>query len=79
MSADLITGVKSFNISLQDEQVTVETNLPSGAVQQILEETGRKAILRGHGTTKGICGQSSSLCCEGLSFLLSHIVWFYFL
>ena len=45
-------GVQSFNINLHDEQVTVQTYLPSGKVQQILEETGRKAILRGHGTTQ---------------------------
>ncbi|XP_028405838.1 copper chaperone for superoxide dismutase-like [Dendronephthya gigantea] len=45
-------GVESFNINLHDEQVTVETNLPSGLIQQILEQTGRKAILRGHGATQ---------------------------
>ncbi|CAB4002671.1 Copper chaperone for superoxide dismutase [Paramuricea clavata] len=45
-------GVRSYNINLRDEQVTVETNLPSGEMQQLLEETGRKAILRGHGTTQ---------------------------
>ncbi|XP_028393737.1 uncharacterized protein LOC114518042 isoform X2 [Dendronephthya gigantea] len=47
-----IKGVESFNINLHDEQVTVETNLPSGLIQQILEQTGRKAILRGHGATQ---------------------------
>jgi hypothetical protein len=50
----MIAGIKSYIINLNDEQVTIETNLPSGNVQQILEGTGRKAILRGHGTTQGI-------------------------
>lgn len=50
----LITGVKLYNINLHDERVTVETNLPSDEIQHILEETGRKAILRGHGTVQGI-------------------------
>lgn len=45
-------GIKEYNINLQDEQVTLITNIPSGKIQQILEGTGRKVILRGQGGTQ---------------------------
>ncbi|XP_046839235.1 copper chaperone for superoxide dismutase-like [Xenia sp. Carnegie-2017] len=47
-----VQGIKEYNINLQDEQVTLITNIPSGKIQQILEETGRKVILRGQGGTQ---------------------------
>ena len=49
----ILLGVKSYSINLQDEQVIIESLLPSGIIHQLLESTGRKAILRGHGSETG--------------------------
>jgi hypothetical protein len=49
----------------------VETNLPSGEIQQLLEETGRKAILRGHGTTQGMGKFRSSSLTVIIYFVIS--------
>lgn len=48
-----ISGVNSYIINLQDEQVIVESILPTGEIHKLLEDTGRKAIFRGQGTQAG--------------------------
>ena len=40
-------------MNLDNEQVLVETTLPSGQIQELLEQTGRKTVLRGHGAGGG--------------------------
>ncbi|XP_078591575.1 copper chaperone for superoxide dismutase-like [Branchiostoma floridae x Branchiostoma japonicum] len=42
-------GVHSFSIDLPTEQVVVETTLPSAKVQELLESTGRRAVIKGMG------------------------------
>jgi copper chaperone for superoxide dismutase len=42
-------GIESIDISLDNETVIVETSLPSSEVQQKIESTGRRAILKGYG------------------------------
>ena len=37
-------------MNLDNEQVIVETTLPTGKVQELIENSGRMAILRGLGT-----------------------------
>lgn len=49
-----VTGVKNVNINLEKEQVTVETVLPASQVQQLIENTGRKAVVKGYGRGEGI-------------------------
>lgn len=43
-------GIESFTVNLDKEQVIVETTLSTGQVQQLIENSGRMAILRGLGT-----------------------------
>ena len=47
-------GVDSFSVNLEQEQVIVETALPSWKVQEMLESTGLKTILRGRGAVRGL-------------------------
>lgn len=42
-------GIKSVYVNVSDEVVLVETSLPSSAVQQCLEDTGRLVVFRGYG------------------------------
>jgi len=44
-----VKGIESVNISLDKETVIVETSLPSAEVQQKIEATGRRAVLKGYG------------------------------
>lgn len=44
-------GIKSFTVNLDNEQVIVETTLSTGKVQELLENSGRLAILRGLGAS----------------------------
>jgi copper chaperone for superoxide dismutase len=46
-----VKGIESVNISLDKETVIVETSLPSAEVQQKIETTGRRAVLKGYGGT----------------------------
>ena len=41
-------------MNLAEEQVVVETLLPSGQIQELLESTGRNTVLRGHGAGGGV-------------------------
>ena len=50
MAVYLITsGIKSFTVDLDTEQVIVETTLSTSQVQKMIENSGRMAILRGLG------------------------------
>ena len=49
-----LAGIKAVEVDLSNEQVIVETSLPSGKVQDLLEQTGKTAIFRGHGYKKGV-------------------------
>lgn len=42
-------GIEILDISLDRETVIVETSLPSAEVQQKIESTGRRAVLKGYG------------------------------
>ncbi|XP_070570243.1 copper chaperone for superoxide dismutase-like [Ptychodera flava] len=53
---DGIQEIKTLDINLGNEQVVIETTLPSSQVIDILESTGRRATLQGHGSA--ISGQS---------------------
>ncbi|XP_064623590.1 copper chaperone for superoxide dismutase-like isoform X2 [Lineus longissimus] len=46
-------GIQSFSIDLPTETVVVETSLPSQVIQDIMETTGRRAVLKGMGNTLG--------------------------
>ena len=63
-----LLGVKSFTVNLDTEQVIVETILSTGQVQDLIENSGRMAILRGLGAP----GKTGLVCklpyCE--SFML---------
>ena len=50
MAVSLMTsGIKSFTVDLDTEQVIVETTLSTSQVQKMIENSGRMAILRGLG------------------------------
>jgi len=44
-----VEGIKSFTVNLETEQVIVESTLSTGQVQELIEISGRMAILRGLG------------------------------
>jgi copper chaperone for superoxide dismutase len=44
-----VKGIESVDISLDKETVIIETSLPSAEVQQKIESTGRRAVLKGYG------------------------------
>jgi len=51
----LFSGVKSVNVQLEQSLVTVTTILPAVRIQELIEETGRKAVLFGVKATEGWC------------------------
>lgn len=53
-----LNGVESFKISVPDKSVVVKTSLPSQVVQEALNQSGRKAVLKGFGSSTG---QNTSL------------------
>lgn len=44
-----VNGIENIDISLEKGSVVVETNLPYSVIQEKIEESGRKAILKGYG------------------------------
>ena len=42
-------GVTSYDINLDQGSVLVDTNLPYSKIQEAIEQTGRKAVLKGYG------------------------------
>jgi len=57
-SLENLDGVQNVSIDLEKQQVLVETSLPSSVIQEKIESTNRKAILKGIGT---ISNGSSSI------------------
>ncbi|XP_043931927.1 copper chaperone for superoxide dismutase [Protopterus annectens] len=45
-----VSGIRSVKINLESEQVLVETTLTSQEVQDLIESTGRRAVLKGMGS-----------------------------
>lgn len=50
-----VEGVNNYQISLEQGSVVVDTNLPHSKIQEIIETTGRKAVLKGYGGGIQIC------------------------
>jgi len=76
-------GVKSFSIDVETQQVLVECTLPVAEVLAMIENTGRRAVL------KGIGGSEQGLCvcvcvCVCVIFSRKHVatdafLWFFLL
>lgn len=47
-------GINDFQISLEKSSVIVDTNLPHTTIHEIIESTGRKAVLKGYGGKKKV-------------------------
>ncbi|XP_013404594.1 copper chaperone for superoxide dismutase isoform X1 [Lingula anatina] len=45
-----VKGIQSLEINLEKEQVIVETSLPSEEVKQLLEQSGKRAVIMGYGS-----------------------------
>ncbi|XP_062892685.1 copper chaperone for superoxide dismutase-like [Mobula hypostoma] len=46
-----VDGIRSVQINLSEEQVLIDTMLNSGEVQALIESTGRRAVLKGMGSS----------------------------
>lgn len=44
-----LDDVNDFQISLESGSVIIDTNLPHTTIHEIIESTGRKAVLKGYG------------------------------
>ncbi|XP_031848452.2 copper chaperone for superoxide dismutase isoform X1 [Nomia melanderi] len=44
-----VNGIENIDISLEKGNVVVQTNLPYSLIQEKIEQSGRKAILKGYG------------------------------
>lgn len=44
-----INGVNDVNVSLNDGTVLVQTTLPAAIIQEKIESTGMRAVLKGYG------------------------------
>ncbi|XP_072032516.1 copper chaperone for superoxide dismutase-like [Amphiura filiformis] len=49
-SLDGVQGIKSVSINLAQEQVIVESTLPTAEIQDLIEATGRRVVIKGQGT-----------------------------
>lgn len=47
-----INGIEIVDVSLEKGNVVVETSLPYSVIQEKIEQTGKKAILKGYGGTE---------------------------
>ncbi|GIY05280.1 hypothetical protein CDAR_203431 [Caerostris darwini] len=47
-----IPDIKIINIDVEKQSVVVETSLPSQAVKETIESTGKRAVLKGFGSNK---------------------------
>lgn len=47
-------GVKSVDVNLEKEQVIVESTLPSDTLKNLIESTGKRAVIKGYGGNSGI-------------------------
>lgn len=48
-----LLGISSVAVNLEKEQVVVETSLASHQVKDLIEATGKRAVLLGLGTSAG--------------------------
>jgi len=55
MLAAVFVGVQSVYVQLDKSLVTISTVLPAVRIQELIEETGRKAVLFGVKATDGWC------------------------
>lgn len=46
-------GIKLLDVNLSKQHIILETNLPSGIVQEVLERSGNTVVFRGHGYSRG--------------------------
>ncbi|CAE1174758.1 CCS [Acanthosepion pharaonis] len=46
-----IDGIQSFNINLERQQVIIDSTLPAFKLKELIEKTGRQAVLTGFGIT----------------------------
>ncbi|XP_076654601.1 copper chaperone for superoxide dismutase isoform X2 [Halictus rubicundus] len=46
-----VKGIENIDISLEKGNVVVQTNLPYSVIQEKIEQSGRKAILKGYGNS----------------------------
>ncbi|OWF45460.1 copper chaperone for superoxide dismutase-like [Mizuhopecten yessoensis] len=46
-----VDGIKSVQINVENEQVIVEGTLPSNSVKNLIEATGKLAVLQGYGSS----------------------------
>ncbi|KZC13330.1 Copper chaperone for superoxide dismutase, partial [Dufourea novaeangliae] len=44
-----VNGIENIDISLENGNVVVQTNLPYSVIQEKIEQSGRKAVLKGYG------------------------------
>lgn len=42
-----------MEVNLPNEQVFVETTLPSEKVRELIEKTGKRAVVQGYGSSQG--------------------------
>ena len=76
-----LLGIKSFTVNLETEQVIIESTLSTGQVQELIENSGRMAILRGLGVP-GKTGFSIFFILfhqlyqrQGMAAFASYCVW----
>lgn len=50
-----LDGVNDLKISLEQGSVIVDTSLPYSKIQEVIESTNRKAVLKGYGGKYNIC------------------------
>lgn len=51
-----LAGVSNIQANLKEQELVVESALPSAVLLDAIQATGRKAVLYGQGTLKGTCG-----------------------
>ena len=54
-------GVQSVSVLLEQSLVIVATILPAVQIQELIEETGRKAVLLGVKAAEGHCFSTTTL------------------
>ena len=48
-----LAGITSVAVDIGVDTVLVETTLPSGKIKELIEATGKQAVIRGLGSTQG--------------------------
>ncbi|XP_034188642.2 copper chaperone for superoxide dismutase isoform X1 [Osmia lignaria lignaria] len=48
-----VKGIKNIDISLEKGNIVVETDLPYSVIQKKIEQSGKKAVLKGYGDNSG--------------------------